>query len=414
MTARSAPWRRRPRPAWLEALSSLGRGVRVPLDEASLLEEAVARTGLADFGDQAFREPLRVLLASLEDEARLNLVGRIVVRDEILNFLENRLQIAATLERSPEIEAQDVRRPVFVAGVGRSGTTILHELLAQDPANRVPLGWELRHPCPPPETATYHDDPRIERAELELTFSWDLIAPEIEKMHEVGGRLPQECVLMLAHEFRSGYFTAAYRLPSYAAWLGASDMTPAYRYHRRMLQLLQWRCPGERWVLKTPAHLGDLATLFAVYPDARVIQTHRDPLTATASLFSLLGTLLSTRSDDVEPEEVSQYAEGAVTHLLGSAMEFRDRGTVADEQFVDVLYLDFRRDPLGTVARIYDRLGLELRPEARARMRAYLDAKPHGAHGAHEYSFAATGLDAGALRRRFAAYQERYGVPTET
>lgn len=407
-------WQPGPRPAWLDALNSLARGLPVPLDESSLLEQAVAQTGLTDFGGEAFREPLRILLASLEEEAHLNLIGRIIVRDEILNFLENRLRIAATLERSPEIAAGEVRRPIFIAGVGRSGTTILHELLAQDPANRVPLGWELRHPCPPPEAATYREDPRIEAADRELTFSWDLIAPEIKKMHQVGGRLPQECVLLLAHEFRSGYFTAAYQLPSYAAWLAQADMLPAYRYHRRTLQLLQWRCPGERWVLKTPAHLGHLETLFAVYPDARVIQTHRDPLTAAASLFSLLATLLSTRSDHVDLRQVSQYAEGAVAHLLGSAMEFRARGTVGDEQFFDVLYEDFRRDPLGTVSRIYERFGLDLSAEARSRMHAYLDAKPHGAYGAHEYSFAATGLDAAALRRRFSAYQERYGVPSET
>ena len=299
------------RPEWLRNLNAFGRsllsggGTGVPLDERSLLDDARRSTGLEDFGGDDFLEPLRVLLASLEDEARLTLMGRLLARSDVLNLLENRLQIRETVRRSPEILQIAVDGPLFIVGLPRSGTSILHELLAQDPASRAPLSWEARFPCPPPETATRETDPRIEQADRVFLF-WNELVPAYRTMHEMGARIPCECIWLTAHSFRSEEFLGRQQLPSYGAWLAAADLRPAYRYHRLMLQLLAARQPTERWVLKAPSHMAALGTLLAEYPDARIVMTHRDPLKTMGSTASLLSALAWMRSDDADIELIKQ------------------------------------------------------------------------------------------------------------
>jgi hypothetical protein len=394
----------------VRALNEIGDPAWISLDETDLLTEAVRRTGLRDFGDDAFRAPLRLFLGALEREARLHYVGRTLARADVVEWLANRLEIVGWTARHPEIAAERIDGPIFITGLPRTGTSLLHELLAQDPANRVPLAWEVKSPCPPPD-ADANEDARIARAERAVR-AWCEIVPEYDAMHELGARVPVECIALMAPSFRSDELAGRHVVPSYAAWLATADLQPAYAWHRRTLQLLQWRDRRERWVLKAPSHLASLDALFAIYPDARVVLTHRDPLTVMASVASILFATAWVRSDAVDPAAVLGWFTGETcAHLLGNAMRVRDGGREA--QFADVLYGDLLRDPIAAIERVYRRFGLALSDEVASRMRAHLAAKPKDRHGAHRYDFANTGFDRDAERRRVAAYQERYGVPSE-
>ena len=404
-------WRPGPRPAWVQALHTIAEPAWIELDADALLAEASARSGLADFGDDDFLEPYRLFVRALDAEAQLHTLGRLIARSDVVNWLENRLQLTDWRKRQPEIARQAVAAPIFITGLPRTGTSILHELLAQDPAHRVPLHWEVRHPCPPPEPAT--DDARTERAERQVQL-WNHIVPEYKAMHELGAKLPVECIQLTAHSFRSEELMGRHRVPSYAAWYASCDLTPAYRFHRAMLQHLQWRHRRERWVLKAPSHLPALRTLFAVYPDARVVVTHRDPLKILPSVASILYSTAFVRSDAVDPAAMLGWFTGETCRgLLDGMTAFRASGAVAKNQFHDLRYAELVAKPPETIAALYDAFGLRLSAEAEARIRAYLAAKPKGKHGAHRYDFSATGFERDAERERFRPYQERYGVPSE-
>lgn len=395
----------------MRALNEIGDPASISLDETELITEALRRTRLTDFGDASFREPMHRFLRALGSEAKLHYVGRTLARADVIEWLTNRLQIVDWTKLHPEIEAAPVAAPIFITGLPRTGTSILHELLAQDPSHRVPLAWEVREPCPPPEAATFASDARIERADRAVRF-WCDVVPEYDAMHELGARVPVECIALMTAEFRSDELAGRHVVPSYASWLATADMRPAYAWHRRTLQLLQWRNPRARWVLKAPSHMASLDALFALYPDARVVQTHRDPLTVMASVASILFATAWVRSDAVDPQAVLGWFTGETcAHLLGNAMRVRDAGR--ESQFADVVYADLMRDPIAAIARLYERFDLAFSAEAESRMRAYLAAKPKGRHGAHRYEFENTGFDREAERRRFADYQDRYGVPSE-
>jgi hypothetical protein len=399
------------RPAWVRALNEIGDPSWISLDEAELLAEAQRRTGLADFGDAAFREPLRVFVEALAHEAQLNYVGRTLARADLLEWLENRLQIIEWTRRHPQIAAERIDAPLFITGLPRTGTSILHELLAQDPSHRVPLAWEVRHPCPPPESATFESDPRIERAERAVRF-WCEIVPGYDAMHELGARVPVECIALMTPEFRCDELAGRHVVPSYASWLAAADMQPAYTWHRRTLQLLQWRNRRERWVLKAPSHMASLDALFAIYPDARVVQTHRDPLTVIASVASILFATAWVRSDAVDAQAVGGwFTAETCAQLLQNAIRVRDGGR--ERHFADVVYADLMRDPIATIALVYEHFGIVFSAEAESGMRSYLAAKPKGRHGAHRYEFAQRGAEPDADRSRFRDYQQRYRVPSE-
>jgi hypothetical protein len=391
---------------------------RVPVDRAirlapeALLSAAQRRTGLTDFGAPFFRRGLERLVESLEREASLTPLGRVIARRDALRLLENRLLIHDVLRKNPEIERAPIERPLFVVGLPRTGTTILHELLAQDPESRVPMTWEVMHPFPPPERASFETDPRI--AEVERHFSGiDRLLPDFKRMHPMGARLPQECVALTALEFATMIHHTTHRVPSYQAWLEGIDHRPVYASHRRQLQYLQWRCPAPRWVLKSPGHLWSLEALLAVYPDARFVFTHRDPLRVVASLVSLIATLRSLASDRIDPHEIGADWTARLAAGLEGAMRARERAGLGPERVLDVQFRELIGNEIGTVRSIYANFGLALSAEAEARMRRFLAENPRDKHGAHRYGIGFAGLDAAAERRRYAAYQERYAIPSE-
>jgi hypothetical protein len=406
------------RPLALRMLNGVGdalRGLGLPLldlDEETLLGRAARRTKLDDFGDDGFRTPLRVLLDGLEREAALTTLGRLIARTDLVRLLENRLYMVDARTRHPEIAEGPVRAPIVIVGLPRTGTTILHQLMAQDPANRVPMTWEVHHVHPAPERATYETDPRIAAVEKHLG-GVDKLIPNFKQMHPMGARLPQECVALTAHDFASMLFTTTHRLPTYQRWLDRDDLRWVYASHRRQLQYLQWRCPAERWVVKSPGHLWSLEALLGEYPDARVIQTHRDPLRVVASLASLIALLRSMASDAIDRVAIGREWTERLAMGLEHAMRVRDARPAGAPPVFDMHFKDFIRDEIAMVRRIYEHFGLDLSPDAEARMRRFLAANPKDKHGAHRDALADAGLDAAEERARYRAYQERYQIASE-
>ena len=379
------------------------------LDADRLVAEVVAETGLDDFGEDSWREGLERLVESWRSEARLHELGVFVAADDARMNLRNRLQVTDWHRRHPDMAQGDVTPPIVVVGQGRTGTTILLDLLAQDPAHRVPLTWEVDEPCPPPETATYETDPRVAAAQAKADASEALI-PGFQAIHPMGAQLAQECVRITAGDFRSLIFPTVFHVPSYARWLiDDADMAPAYRWHRRLLQLLQYRHPGERWVLKSPGHIWCLGALLDEYPDALLIQTHRDPLRIIASLGSLLGTLRQLGSDEHEIAPAAAEWADYVLEGLDRSVTAREDGTVDPDRIVDVAFGDFMADPFGTIGGIYDRFGLHLSAEAEELMAARIAENPEG-HGLHTYDLDSFGLNREMIVERYSHYIERYGI----
>jgi sulfotransferase family protein len=384
----------------------------VSLDERDLLDAARRSTGLDDFGDDDFREPLGRLLSCLENEADLTLVGRIAARRDLVGLLINRLRIEADRKRHPEIAAERIVAPIFIVGLPRSGSTLLHHLLAQDPDTRAAQAWEVMYPSPPPTRASYEIDPRIERARKQLRWL-DWMAPDFKAIHPVGAQLPLECIAIMSASFRATRFQTTYNVPSYEAWLNGQDMRPAYAFHRRFLQHLQWRAPGARWVLKAPSHVFSFEALLETYPDARLVQTHRDPVTVLASVASLSSVLHRAFSRQREATRFGQEVTSRWTDGLERSLELRRSGRVSPERVVDVHYRELARDPMATVHRIYREFTLPLTPAADRRMREFLVENRKDRHGRHHYALDSFGLDAQDLTQRFKAYCEYFGVASE-
>jgi len=382
----------------------------VELNPDALMERAMRRTGLCDFGDPSFREPLAVLLRAYAGEARLTPLGRLAARLNVLRLLEHRLWFEEYRKRHPEIGAQPIQRPLFIISLSRAGTTLLHRLLAQDPANRTPLSWELMQPIPPPEGATYETDPRIAASERELRLFERFLAPNLRSVHELGARLPEECLMIMAYSFRSFQFPSMNYVPTYQQWMEANDLGPGYAYHRRVLQHLQWHHAAERWVLKAPAHIFGIEHIIATYPDAGIIHMHRDPLEVAASLTSLTVAIYAAFSHDIDARVVGRDLVESLHAGLERYFRARDADPARERRFLDVDYRDLTADPVGTVRRIYDFFEVELSAEAEARMRRFLASNPKGKHGEHRYSLEEFGIDRAVEARRFRPYCERFGV----
>ena len=411
-------WTPPPRPEWLQRFNAEGRGMDignlVPLDADELIATAQRVTGFTDFGGDEWREPFEVLLKSIEEEAELHFFGRLMTRSDILIWLQALLGVQAAFNEHPEIAAEVIDRPLVIAGLSRSGTSILFELLSQDPQFGSPRHWEMMFPYPPPERSTYDTDPRIERCQHLIT-QWNRVTPTYATMHEMDARLPNECVIAQACTFVSEFIAYLFQVPGYMQWLATrADWSYPYAFYKRMLQLWQWRNPRRHWLLKAPSHLNYLPVLFKVFPDARVLLTHRDPIKAQASVVSLTGTFYWMRSD--KPMSVAAF-EGLLSpeHMaarLERIIDWQDRGEIPGEQCFSSLYVDLIERPVEAVRRIYDEAGLGFTPENTRRIEAYLAKKPQGKFGRHDYG---VGEIAEIRRKRaiFRRYQEHFGVPDE-
>ncbi len=378
---------------------------------SELLERACAATGLDDLRRTTpSGEGLDVYCASAHDEAALNDLGRVAVQTTIVDALVNRLRVVDHRRRHPEVADEDLGSPLVVIGMFRAGTTLLGTLLDQDPANRSLLRWESGDSVPPPTPATFRHGPRVDAARLANDLL-EQLNPTMRAIHHEEADGPTECIAVMAQAFTSLSWEAITNVPSYGEWLLATDHRPAYRYHHDVLQVLQSGGVRGRWTLKSPHHALALDALTAVYPDARLVLLHRDPVKLCGSVCSLVTELSGCFTD----ADHAAYIADHWVSVLETSIERIDRfrATHPAHPIVDVRYADLVRDPVGTVAAIGEAVGTPVGDEARARMQAHLDAHPRGSLGTHTYDLSRFGLDAGAVRERFAGYVERYEIPVE-
>lgn len=400
------------RPVAARAINGLGgvlqrAGLRPGLDPDQLLRTVEKRVGSSDFGSNGHEEGYRRLAASLDDEARLNTIGRLAARTRLLTLLEARHRLLQWREQHPDVRGQRIERPIFVLGLPRTGTTVLYGLLASNPAMRSPTSWEVARPFPPPTLANRFDDPRIAETEKEFD-QFRRVAPGIDRIHPLGAMLPQECMAMHALTFESYEFVTTFPVPSYWEWLRTRDLTDAYEMQRMFLQHLQSGYGGAHWILKTPGHLLWLGTLLDVFPDALVVHTHRNPTTVMASVSSLMYALRSAVSDHVDPHDVGRDQLDTWTWGLARTMEARER--LPDDRVIDIHFRDTVDRPIETVTRIYEHFGLDVTPAVEQGVRDYLDANPRTKHGVHTYTLEEFGIDRDEADSAFAGYLERFGV----
>jgi hypothetical protein len=375
------------------------------MNAEQLVDAACERAGLSDFGADTWQEGLDVLVASLNDEAALNELGVAAMTDQIVGNLVNRLQVEHTYAQYPEINDEQITAPLFGLGLPRTGSTALSFLLAQDPSRRSLRVWEASQPCPPPETATQHTDERIAIAQAGIDFTNEMF-PGFAGMLPTAADGPQECLIPMAFDFRSLMFEGMTLIPSYSAWLLQCDMEPAYRYHQRVLKLLQWKCPPSRWWLKSPAHMLTIDALNAVYPDARFVMTHRDVASVLPSVCALYNTLAKVLADGLDAHAIGAHNLNTWRTGLERLMAFRDAGN--DDRFFDLHFDAVQRDPIGQVEHLYAQLGDQLTADARERMTAWWNKAASERTGSGSHSIDEFGLNAVDIHEQFAFYNERF------
>lgn len=398
----SAPWVVRMLNKGGAALNKLGVRSKT-LTAPQFIEKAKRQSKLEDFGAPDFFEPLSRLLESCERDARLNVIGKLALKNDIVRILCNRLFLVRDRNLFPEIANQEIREPVFILGLPRSGTTLLHTLLAADSAHRVPSTWEIMSPSPPDARDR---DRRIRNAARDLAMlRW--LAPTFESVHATGAELPQECVSLISPTFLSDQFDTMYNIPSYRAWFFRQNLRPAYEFHRRFLQHLQFRRSAERWILKAPAHMFFAPALLSIYPDAKFVQLHRDPIDAVASVSSLVTILRRVFSDSVDPVQVGQDAMVYWSEAVKTFLGVRDK--LPADRVCDLQYAEIRRDPINATRRVYQRFDWKFQPETEQKMRATLAEQNSRTNGVHRYTaayFQLKGTDS------FGDYCERFGFAT--
>jgi hypothetical protein len=426
-------WSAGERPEWVRAVNRgeilpIAEEASLPISRDALLAEARACQGLGagsdprtdhdfghtDFPSEPMIENLDRLTTALEREAALTIIGRSLTRRFLLRILEVRLQLMRYLKADPGVREEKIEKPLFVAGAPRTGTTILYQLLSADPRHRVPEGWELLRPVPPPDPdpERFAADPRIALADRELVRPQTVVSG-LKAAHVYGGRKPKECLSAMSFALQSEEFTARYQIPSYDAWLTSSDMTPAYAMHELVLQVLQRRRPGTAWALKSPVHLHSLPTLFETYPDARVAITHRDPLTLLGSLTSLIANLRWAHSDTVDPETIARDHHARYQRTFDLLVDWSTSPKWPSAQIHHSLFADFLEAPVSVVEGLYAHFQIPLGGAERDAIRAELERHPQAAHGPHKYRQHDSGHGSESTRRAFERYQSYFGVPSD-
>ncbi len=394
--------------AMMEAAAPFADQVPFTLD--ALTMQATADTGLDNFGDPWFREPLSTLLHALATEVELSPFGRISASTQLLQLLKNRLLIEDVLARHPEIHDIEIRRPIIIAGLPRTGTTHLHNLMSSDPALRSLPYWESVEPVlPPGEEAD--PDPRLARTETALEFLNQAL-PLFKRMHEMTTWHVHEEIQLLAVAGSTMLFETMGVMPSWRDWYNGHDQTPAYDYLRTVLKVLQWQRGGTRWVLKSPQHLEQFGPLMAVFPDATVVVTHRDPVSITASFATMVTYTSRLNHRRVDPAAIGRYWAYRLADLLASCV--RDRELLPAAQSVDVRFDEFMAGDIATVESIYRLAGQPMTAEARTAMEVFMAEHPRGRYGAIAYDLGQFGLDRAERREALHFYVERFGVALET
>ena len=376
------------------------------LDPTVLLDKAQRQTGLSDFGGTTFHEPFEILLQSLRDEAQLNARGVFMLHRTMLRLLTNRLCTEQAFADSPALAETPIPRPLYVIGFPRPGTTLLHNLLACDPAARWMRLWEGLYPAPAPQSL--EDDPRIAEVE-EWAAGFEKVAPRLAAAHKLAPRGPEECLWLIEHTFNDLIFELRAHVPTYSRWLAEHEAdVDIHQYYRRQLQLLGAHCRGNHWVFKAPRHLPGLAGLLAVFPEARIVQTHRDPATVLPSLCSLCEILRGAASDAVDKPAIGAHWHARLKAIFEKAAAVRV--TAAEGQILDIQYADLVVDPIATVQHIYAHHGYEFTETFESAMRQWLAANRQHKHGAHRYTLEEYGLSEAQVQEEFSEYTKEFGL----
>lgn len=396
------------RPDWVRRINAMGDSVGgpqnlIPLDAEALVGEAKASTnGLEDFGDfdGDWQSRFVSLIREIEVTGDLNTLGRLMTRQELLRALRTRLLLTQARKANPAIESEAITAPMVITGPPRSGTSILFELLNLDPNARGPLAWEVLHPVPFGE-ATPAD--RRTMSECEQEF-WADVQPEFASIHELRSDLPVECVTLTLPGFSGGHWPMIANIPNWVP-----DYPATMDYHRALLQVLQHQGPPQTWVLKTPLYLVFIDLLFATYPDAWVIHTHRDPLKTEPSSLSTLATVRWERSESAELPE----AGGAGLGDMMIHLAHRRSAGELPERIIDSHFTELMADPVRAIEKLYGQMERPFLGEHADLIRRYLESKPKGKFGKHKYSAEEWGFDPAALREKMLPYTDHYGITLE-
>lgn len=374
----------------------------------AIMHAAIKRSGVSDFGDTDFLEGLKIFLDSLEQSEAFHPFGRFYVRQMIIAMLVHRLRLVELLARQPEILDERIVRPVIILGLPRSGTSLLFNLLARDPTHRFMENWEaFIAQVPPNGHYSFTSDPRRKKSKWVLGIQRYLM-PDLDTLHAFLPDGPEECTPILMQGFATQAFAGGYNVPAFSSWLDDADHEPTYRHHKRVLQALQWKYPGERWLLKSPDHIAAIDAILKIHLDACIVHIHRDPIKSVSSWASLNLCYRGVYYSHVDTDELGQQVLTRLANDLDRYMI--ERESQAAERFLDLQYADLMKDPVNTVHQIYDHFGFELNGQAEKQMRAFMAANPRHKHGVHRYEPEDFGLTAKMIRQRFEKYIDSFKV----
>ena len=400
-------------PAPVRLLNSVARRSKpisdrlIPLELQDLFESACHKTGLSEWGDQRFKEALRVLLNSVSREGQLTFFGRFALGQFLVDNLCRRLRIIETVKRFPEIGRQKIQRPIFITGWYRTGSTYLHNLLASHPHIRAPLLWELRHPCPAVDPRKVDSQKIIRKVRLTNRIH-RYLSPGFSVAHAMPAEKPEECLHLFENAFcgTTGFFITEAK--TYAWWLLDQDVQHGYEFYKMQLQLLNWQRPGRQWVLKWPYHLWHLDTLLKTFPDATIIQLHRDPGAAIGSVCSLAAIARSSFCASIDAAALGQF--WLEYNEAGLQRGFSVRQKTGADQIIDIRYPDLMADPLAEINRILKAVDLDSDPIWENSLRADFKTPPQKKRISHRYAPSQFGLDPGKMRERFTTYMADYAL----
>ena len=388
-------------------------GSQLSLDPDALAEAARAQTGLDDFGSPDYEARLGTLCRAMGEQGGFNDAGIMQQHTLTVGLLKNRLLIEDLLSRHPEILDEEIAAPIVICGLPRTGTTHLHNLMSADPALRSLPYWESLEPvlADRERPAPAEPDPRLARTQMALDFL-DAAMPYFKRMHEMTVEHTHEEIQLLAIDFSTMLFETTAPMPLWRDDYLARDQRPSYAYLRRILQALQWLRGGTRWVLKSPQHLEQFPALVETFPDATFVVTHRDPVSVTASMVTMLAYSARLTRDHVDVVGIGQYWANRLELMLGRCAE--DHHVLPADQTIDVHFDEFMADDLAMVARVYALAGLPLDTRALAAMRAFMAEHPRGRFGTVDYDLTEFDLDPLERREALSFYRKRFGVTSES
>ncbi|MCU0310025.1 MAG: sulfotransferase [Acidimicrobiales bacterium] len=388
-------------------------GEAVELNADALMTQTAEQVGLDDYGPMDFVERLEVLLGALDTEAGLSPMGRLSAAAQMGQLLTNRLLLADLLARHPEIHDIEIARPMIIAGLPRTGTTHLHNLISADPALRSLPYWESMQPVPfPAEAALANtpDDPRLARTEGGLVML-EAVMPEFKRMHEMTTWHVHEEIQILAIDFSTMLFETMAPMPTWREYYLAHDQRPHYEFMKTVLKACQFLRGGDRWILKSPQHLEQFGPVIDTFPDATVLVTHRDPVSVMVSMGTMIAYSARMSLDPIDPSRIANYWADRLETMLNAAMN--DRGLLPDAQSMDVRFDQFMADDLGTVRRIYELADQPMDAAAEAALAEYGATHQRDRHGKVIYDPTQLGLDVARRRADMRAYSERFSIPDE-